>query len=70
MLNIIGMGLGPYFVGIASDLLNPSFEIHSLRYALCLCVLANLWAAVHYFLGAITLREDLDSTEVLMTQHG
>ena len=70
MLNIIGMGLGPYFVGIASDLLNPSFEIHSLRYALCLCVLANLWAAVHYFLGATTLREDLDSTEVLMTQHG
>lgn len=65
MLNIIGMGLGPYFVGIASDILTPSYEIHSLRYALCLCVMANLWAATHYFYGAKSLREDLESTEAL-----
>ncbi len=63
MLNIIGMGLGPYFVGIASDLLNPSFAIDSLRYALCLAVLANIWATIHYFLGASTLRKDLEETE-------
>lgn len=69
MLNIIGMGLGPYFVGIASDLLAPSYEIDSLRYALCLCVLANLWAAIHYFMGARTLRQDLDSTEALMLKN-
>jgi hypothetical protein len=68
MLNIIGMGLGPYFVGIASDLLAPEFRIDSLRYALCLCVLANLWAAFHYFMGARSLRADLDSTEALMMQ--
>jgi hypothetical protein len=42
MLNIIGMGLGPYFVGVASDMLSTDYEINSLRYALCLCVLANL----------------------------
>jgi len=68
MLNIIGMGLGPYFVGIASDLLAPNFAIHSLRYALCMAVLANLWAATHYFLGAKTLRRDLGDTESLLRQ--
>lgn len=68
MLNIIGMGLGPYFVGIASDLLAPNFAIHSLRYALCMAVLANLWAATHYFLGARTLRRDLGDTEALLRQ--
>lgn len=68
MLNIIGMGLGPYFVGIASDLLAPNFAIHSLRYALCIAVLANLWAATHYFLGARTLRRDLGDTEALLRQ--
>jgi MFS family permease len=65
MLNIIGMGLGPYFVGIASDLLAPASGIDSLRYALCLAVLANIWAAGHYFAGARTLRSDLEATEAL-----
>ena len=68
MLNIFGMGLGPYFVGVTSDMFSTDYEINSLRYALCLCVLANLWAAFHYFMGARTLREDLDSTEALMMQ--
>jgi predicted MFS family arabinose efflux permease len=68
MLNIIGMGLGPYFVGIVSDLLAPQYAIDSLRYALCMAVLANLWAAIHYFLGASSLRADLTETEALFTQ--
>lgn len=68
MLNIIGMGLGPYFVGVASDYLTPAYGISSLRYALCLAVLANLWAATHYFMGARTLREDLEKTEALILQ--
>jgi MFS family permease len=65
MLNIIGMGLGPYFVGVASDYLTPAYGISSLRYALCLAVLANIWAATHYLLGSRTLRADLDKTEAL-----
>jgi len=68
MLNIIGMGLGPYFVGIISDLFAPQFAIDSLRYALCIAVLANLWAAAHYFRGAASLRSDLDQTEALIVQ--
>ncbi len=65
MLNIIGMGLGPYFVGIASDMLAPAYQVSSLRYALCLAVLANIWAAAHYMFGATTLRGDLEKTEAL-----
>jgi predicted MFS family arabinose efflux permease len=60
VINIIGMGLGPYVVGILSDLLHPGFGIQSLRYALCIAVIANLWATVHYLLAAQTLRVDLD----------
>ncbi len=64
-LNIIGMGLGPYLVGVVSDLLAPMSGVHSLRYALCFAVLVNLWAACHYFLGARSLRGDLQTTEDL-----
>ncbi|MBT6245041.1 MAG: MFS transporter, partial [Gammaproteobacteria bacterium] len=68
MLNIIGMGLGPYFVGIISDLFTPEFAIDSLRYALCIAVFANLWASIHYFRGANSLRTDLEQTEALLAQ--
>jgi len=68
MLNIIGMGMGPFMVGVFSDLLNPSFGIDSLRFALCLGVLANVWAAFHYFVGAKSLRENLSVVEDVNTQ--
>ena len=65
MLNIIGMGLGPYVVGVLSDAFGPAYGISSLRYALCIAVLANIWATVHYFCGAKMLRKDLEDTEAL-----
>ena len=65
VLNLIGMGLGPYLVGILSDLLNPTFGIESIRYALCVAVLVNLWAGVHYLVGARTMRGDLLETEAM-----
>jgi MFS family permease len=65
VLNLIGMGLGPYFVGILSDLFAPTFGIESLRYALCIAVLVNLWAGVHYMLGARSMRGDLLETEAM-----
>ena len=63
MLNIIGMGMGPFLVGVASDLLAPSSGTNSLRYALCFAVIVNVWATVHYFLAARALPGDLDRTE-------
>lgn len=65
VLNLIGMGLGPYLVGMASDLLAPEAGVQSLRYALCFAVLVNVWAACHYFLGARSVRRDLEETEAL-----
>ena len=59
LLNLIGMGLGPQMVGVASDLLSTSFERESLRAALVITVTFNLWSGLHYFLGARTLAEDL-----------
>lgn len=64
-LNLIGMGMGPYLVGVASDLLAPAEGLQSLRYALCLAVLVNVWAACHYFLGARSVRRDLETTAAL-----
>ena len=34
IINLIGLGLGPFFVGVLSDALKPSFGVDSVRYAL------------------------------------
>lgn len=62
LLNIIGMGMGPYVVGMLSDLLAPGFAVSSLRYALAIAVFANFWASIHYLLASRTLRAELDET--------
>jgi MFS family permease len=60
ILNLIGMGLGPQFVGLLSDLLAPRFDVESIRWALLATIVVGaLWSAVHYFAAARTLREDL-----------
>jgi predicted MFS family arabinose efflux permease len=55
----IGMGMGPLLVGIVSDQLMLVTGAHSLRYALLLVPLVNVWATVHFFLAARHLRKDL-----------
>jgi MFS family permease len=64
LLNLIGLGLGPQVVGIASDLLAPRLAGESLRGALSLVVVFNFWSAAHYFLGARTLRAELGRDEL------
>ena len=59
-INILGLGAGPFLVGVLSDLLNPVYGIDGLRYALILLSLLNIWGAVHYYLAGHTLREDLE----------
>jgi MFS family permease len=55
---LIGQGLGPLFVGVLSDALEPSAGANSLRLALVVAVFGHLWGAVHSLLGARTLRAD------------
>ncbi len=63
VLNIIGMGLGPLFVGSLSDYIASSsnYGVESLRYALCVATLFILGATVSSVLAARTLRADLAS---------
>jgi predicted MFS family arabinose efflux permease len=60
IINIIGLGLGPWTVGLLSDFLAPSLGQDSLRYAMVYLLPAVMfWSACHFFLAARTLREDL-----------
>lgn len=57
--NLIGLGLGPLVVGIASDMLRPEFGDESLRYALLAGTAASVLAIVGYLIAARSLREDI-----------
>ena len=60
--NLIGMGLGPQFTGILSDLLSAYTDLgtESLRWALVCVLMANVASTVFYFLAAKDLKYDLD----------
>jgi MFS family permease len=62
---LIGQGIGPWLAGYISDNLKPSMGTASLRYALVIVGLVNVWAALHYLIGARSLRQDLTETERL-----
>jgi len=47
VLNLIGLGIGPLFVGILSDYLAPTYGDYSLRYALF--IVANFYLICIYF---------------------
>jgi len=60
IVNIIGLGGGPFIIGVLSDYLEPSLGNESLRYAmLCVIPVAQIWACSHFFLASKTLREDM-----------
>jgi predicted MFS family arabinose efflux permease len=65
IVNIIGLGLGPQFAGILSDLLRPTFAADSLRYALLIMSMFTLLGAVLYGFAARSLRDDLARVETL-----
>jgi predicted MFS family arabinose efflux permease len=62
ILNIIGLGLGPYLTGYLSDQLQPRFGDESLRWSLLICSLINVWAAYHYYVAGKYLKTDLEAT--------
>lgn len=65
---LIGLTAGPFFVGLISDLLRVSAGDDSLRYGLVIVGLANIWAALHYFLGSRHYRADIAETQRLNAQ--
>jgi MFS family permease len=50
--SVLGLGFGPYMIGLASDLLTPAFGTESLRYGILIASLFLPWAAFHYLLAA------------------
>ncbi|MCY4427693.1 MAG: MFS transporter [Halieaceae bacterium] len=62
IINIIGLGAGPWSVGVLSDYLTPSLGSEALRNALLLLSPPiMLWSATHFYLASRTLRQDLDA---------
>ena len=68
VVNLIGLGLGPWLTGLLSDQLMQSFTgvgyepsfaaAQGLRYALCVVAAVNLWSAYHYFVAAKYVRSE------------
>jgi predicted MFS family arabinose efflux permease len=58
---MIGLGIGPQMVGVASDIVRPFAGEESLRYALALIVpFFGFWAALHFYLGGKHIAADFE----------
>ncbi len=57
--NLIGLGAGPVAIGYLSDVLRASFGDESLRWALAVTVLINMWAVFHFVQAARYVDADL-----------
>jgi len=60
ILNIVGLGAGPFVVGFLNDALADRFGDHAIRYSLVVVALVGALAAPGFLRAARTLREDLD----------
>ncbi len=64
IINIVGLGLGPQFAGILSDLLSSSFGADSMRYSLlAIGIVMGPWVAIHYYLAGLHIERDLDRVD-------
>ena len=62
LINLIGMGLGPWGVGLLSDMLSAELGNESLRYAMLYLLPAAMgWSAVHFLLASRALQKDLEA---------
>ncbi len=62
----VGLGIGPMVAGWLSDVLSDTIGMEeSIRYGLCIVGFVNIWAAFHYFVGAKSIRENIENTERL-----
>ncbi|PZQ33020.1 MAG: MFS transporter [Stenotrophomonas acidaminiphila] len=63
--NIVGLGLGPQFVGITSDLWKPAFGDDSLRYAMLAAMGGSAVSVFGFFMAARHLRGDIAAREAI-----
>jgi MFS family permease len=66
ILNLVGLGLGPQFVGWFSEMLKGAHGIESARYALLWTISIGAgWSAIHYWVSSKTLGRDLETQRTL-----
>jgi len=63
VLNLIGLGLGPLTVGVISDILQPSFQELSLRWALVSTLVVSTAAIILFFKAASHIDNDLEAQQ-------
>lgn len=61
ILNLSGLGLGPFLIGASNDLLAPYYGDLAVRYSLVGVLTLSMAACVPFWLGSRTLREELAS---------
>ena len=59
ILNLFGLGLGPFLIGLANDLLAGRYGELAVRYSLIGVATLSMAACVPFWLGSNCLREDL-----------
>jgi hypothetical protein len=59
ILNVFGLGLGPFLIGLANDLLAGAYGELAVRYSLLGVLTLSMAACVPFWLGSKNLREEL-----------
>ena len=63
VITMVGMGLGPLAIGAISDAFEPTQGAGSIRTALLILAVVNVWALGHNVMGARTIAVDLRAKE-------
>lgn len=67
IINMIGLGIGPWATGFASHLLSPYFGQDSLRYALLIVSSIYIWSGFHFYWAGKYLPTDIKRVGELTT---
>ena len=63
VINLFALGLGPWLLGLLSDLLKPEFGAESLRWALLIATLSSLPASFLFYRASVTYRADIAAVD-------
>jgi MFS family permease len=65
---VVGIGGGPFVVGVLSDVLAPRFGDESLRYALMVMVVILIWTPFHFWRASKTISQDIERVRTQPTE--
>ena len=67
VFNMIGVGIGPTIIGLASDTLFANAGPRSLGYAILLVQIAGIWAAWHYWQAMRTMTTEREAVDAALS---